>query len=420
MIWLGILIILVTFYAIIKKYETRLVLCTSGVVMATLSGKLGLATKAFSDTMVSSSLVIITCTVMGFAFVMKITECDQHMVRVATTGLSRVKPILIPMVIIVTFFVNTAMTSAAGTAAAVGVLLIPLLINSGVHPATAGAAVFAGTWGNVFSLGSAHPPFIANLANTDVITVLAKQAGAVGVALLVVIIAISVGAVLRKEHKGYIFDSDKGRSSSEQADFKVCYPRAVVPFVPLVLLILASKQVGILPPITAPEAMLLGVLLAFIVTRRNPQEIAREFFLGMGNAYANIVGLMISAAVFTKGLETIGITTALTDLMKESTSIAKLGATFGPMLIAILSGSGDAATLAFNGVVTPHAANMGFDISKMGSLAFITGALGRSMSPVAGVAIICAGLAGVSSMELVKRTAPGMLIAAIVCMLILL
>ena len=41
------------------------------------------------------------------------------------------------------------------------------------------------------------------------------------------------------------------------------------------------------------------------------------------------------------------LTQALIDAMKNSQQIAQFGATFGPFIIAILSGSGDAATLAF-------------------------------------------------------------------------
>jgi len=42
------------------------------------------------------------------------------------------------------------------------------------------------------------------------------------------------------------------------------------------------------------------------------------------------------------------------------------------------------------------------------------------MSPVAGAAIVCAGIAKVNPIELSKRTWPGMLIAAVVAMLMLL
>ncbi|MCX7781390.1 MAG: C4-dicarboxylate transporter DcuC, partial [Negativicutes bacterium] len=156
-----------------------------------------------------------------------------------------------------------------------------------------------------------------------------------------------------------------------------------------------------------------------VVTWTNPQDISKQFFTGMGEAYGNVIGIIIAAAVFTKGMELIGLTGALIDAMKHSEQIAKLAATFGPFIIAVLSGSGDAATLAFNGAITPHAKQFGYGIIEMGSQAQIVGALGRSMSPVAGAAIVCAQLAGVNTIEITKRNWPGMLLAAIVTMFFL-
>jgi hypothetical protein len=45
--------------------------------------------------------------------------------------------------------INIAISSAAGCTAAVGVVLIPAMMAAGIHPAMAGAAVFAGTWGGL-------------------------------------------------------------------------------------------------------------------------------------------------------------------------------------------------------------------------------------------------------------------------------
>ena len=42
------------------------------------------------------------------------------------------------------------------------------------------------------------------------------------------------------------------------------------------------------------------------------------------------------------------------------------------------------------------------------------------MSPLAGAAIVCAGLANVNPMEIVKRTAPGMIVGVIFIALIML
>ena len=79
-----------------------------------------------------------------------------------------------------------------------------------------------------------------------------------------------------------------------------------------------------------------------------------------------------------------------------------------------ISGSGDAATMAFNQAITVHASELGFEQSKLGMAAAISGALGRSSSPIAGAAIVCAGLAMVSPVEIAKRTAPAMAIAVCV------
>ena len=157
--------------------------------------------------------------------------------------------------------------------------------------------------------------------------------------------------------------------------------------------------------------MIIGAILGFVVTLGNVQEITKTFFKGMGESYGEIIGIIIAAAVFTEGMQIIGLTGALIEQMKQSQDIARYAATFGPYLLAILSGSGDAAALAFNGAVTPHATQFGFTISDMGSLATISGAFGRTMSPVAGATIICATIANVNPLEIAKRTAPGMFLS---------
>lgn len=417
MIWLGGLIVLLTFAAIIKRYETRMVLFTSGLIMALISGKPLVAIDAFATAMVNPGLVTVICTVMGFAYVMKLTKCDAHLVHLLAGGLTKCRPILIPGTIVITFAINIALPSAAGCAAAVGAIMIPALIGAGVHPALAGSAVLAGTWGSTLSPGATHNPFIAKLANTDVMTVIAVLTPADLVALAVVVVVLTATAYLRKEHNVARLSVVENKQEAEA--FKVNLIKAIVPIVPLVLLVLGSKQVHVIPEVTVPQAMIFGTILGFVVTLVNAQEITKQFFAGMGDAFGSVVGIIIAAAVFNKGMELIGLTGALIDAMKHSESVAKLAATFGPFIVAVLSGSGDAATLAFNGAITPHAEQFGFGIIQMGQQAQVVGALGRSMSPVAGAAIVCAGLAGVNPVELTKRNGPAMILAAIVTMIVL-
>ena len=421
MVWVGALIVIVTFVAIVRQYETRMVLFVSGLLMC-IVGAGGLqgfviAIDTFGKTMVHHALVPIICSVMGFAYVMKLTKCDAHLVHLLAGRLGSLGPALVPVAVLVTYAVNIALPSAAGCAAAVGAVLIPTLIGAGVHPAVAASAVMAGTWGGVFNPGASHNPFIAKLAGTDPMSVIAVHTAPALVGMVIVAVSLTIMAIVRKENQGYaspeVVRADDG--------FQVNLIKAFVPLMPLLLLLLGSKQINVLPwAITVPQAMILGVFLGFLTTLSNPSEVSKQFFAGLGEAYGGVIGIIIAAAVFTMGMESIGLTKALIDAMKNSQQIAQIGATFGPFIIAVLCGSGDAATLAFNGAITPHAQSFGYGIMEMGSTAFLTGALGRTMSPVAGAAIVCAGIARINPIEISKRNAPGCILAAIATMLILL
>ena len=195
---------------------------------------------------------------------------------------------------------------------------------------------------------------------------------------------------------------------------------SIVPIFPLALLIVGSSLVGIFEKdVTVPQAMFAGIILAFIMSLKNPQEITKAFFSGMGAAYAEIIGIIIAATVFISGMAAVGLTKALIDAMAKSEAVVSVAAVLGPMLVAVLSGSGDAATNAFNQAITPHAAMFGMEIVKLGNVANLAGTLGRTMSPVAGAAIICAGLAKVNPMEIAKRNALGMILAAVALMTML-
>lgn len=423
MLLVGGLIVILTFVLIVKKYEARLVLFLAGLLMCLIGGLPGDVMKAFTKAMVNNSLVPTICTVMGFSYVMRLTTCDQHLVQSISGVLKRGRAILVPISFFLTWWISLAIPSASGCSAAVGSILIPTLIAAGVHPAMAAATVLAGTWGSAISPGNAHNPFVADLAGTDMMTVIINETPASVIASIACVVVMTAYAVLRKEgateERRLAYLREIGEEGVKEASFHVRPLLAIVPLVPLFLLILGSKQVGLLPEISVPLSMLIGVALGFLVTLKDAQEICRKFFEGMGNAYADVIGLIVCASVFTTGMTAIGLTGALTELMEGSQAAAAAAGTFGPFFIAVISGSGDAAAFAFNGAITPFAEQFGLSIMDLGSLAQIAGAMGRSMSPIAGAAIICAGLAKVNPIEVSKRNALPCLASAIVLMLLL-
>jgi DcuC family C4-dicarboxylate transporter len=245
----------------------------------------------------------------------------------------------------------------------------------------------------------------------DVIRVHAK---ADVVAALIGATSVTVMAYLLKENRGYV--AETGAAGGERFKPNVLY--AVIPILPVLMLLLGAT--GVVPlKIDVPPAMLIGALIGLAATRKSPTQVTKIFFEGMGSSYGSIIGIIIAAGVFVGGMEALGMVKAFTNLLINSGPMAKLAAGLGPFVLSVIAGSGDASALAFNQAVSPHAPQFGTSIVNMGSIATLSGALGRTMSPVSGSAIICASIAGISPMEVAKRNAPGMIIAVIVVMFML-
>lgn len=413
---LGVIIICATVYLLIKQYETRMVLFASGLLMAIIAMKPMVAFNAVSAAMKNANMIEPIVAAMGFAVVLKVTQCDQHLIHLLVKVLKKAGPAIVPGAVLATALVNTSITSAAGCAAAVGSILIPVLIGAGVHPATAAAAVFAGTYGSpMLNPGFGQIAIISEVTKSTPMLVIGNHAKVVVVLALVSAVSIFIVSLLLKEHKGHEAEADN--SSSE---FQVDYIKAMVPMLPLVLLLLGSTgMVVAFKSLAISHAMIIGVLVALIVTRMSPTAISKAFFQGFGDGFSQVFGIITTALVFVSGMQALGLVKAMIDHMIQNPALAKVSATVGPFLLAVICGSGEAASIAFNKAVTVDAARLGLNALDLGSLAAISGALGRTMSPIAGAAIICAGFAKVNPLELAKRNALGMVLGAIVTMVML-
>ena len=413
---IGALVVLGVIYLLLKRHESRMVLIAAGILMCIIGGKPMAALDAFAKSMTNAGLITSVCSCMGFAWCMKYTGCDKHLVVAIGKVLKKMGFLLIPGATLATFVVNIAIPSAAGCSAAVGVIFIPILMAAGVHPAMAAAAVKSGTYGSMLNPGLVHNGVIAKLAGTQITDVIGNHMMATVAGVIVAAVVLTVIAIVLKENKGYVPEG----SVVDDDSFSVNPLYAIMPLIPVIILLLGSTKVVPVLKMGVPHAMIIGAILALAATRKSPVELTKSFFNGMGDAYANIIGIIISVGVFVAGLKALGLIKALIAWMLNSTGIVKIAATFGPFLLALISGSGDAATVAFNEAVTPHAAEFGISTMNMVSIAALGGTLGRTISPIAGATIICAGIAGVDPMEVCKRNALGIVCALLVGMVILL
>ena len=402
--WLAIAVTILTVYALIKRLETRLVLFTAGFVLCLVSMDPLSALNSFAKSMTNNSLVMAICSSMGFAFIANYTQCDRSLVHYLAAPIRGLGVFLIPICTAVTFFINIAIPSAAGCAAAVGSTLIPVMLRAGIKPAAAAAAVMGGTIGSYLSPGTSHNPFVAEMAGIDVMDFIAFHAMWSILCGVILVVGLLVVCMFLGDHKGEKVDVEAQKNDN----FKPNPIKAIMPLVPITILVVGNVWLPVIKMGVA-QAMVLGavitLLVGFAFDRTNPQEFSKQFFNGMGKGYADVMGIIIAAGVFAAGLRATGLIDTFVDVLKHSNDIARWGGSLGPWIMGTITGSGDAATMAFNEAVTPHAPEFGMEIKALGALAFLTGALGRTMSPIAGAMVVVADIAMANPMDVAKRTA---------------
>lgn len=59
----------------------------------------------------------------------------------------------------------------------------------------------------------------------------------------------------------------KHDSTEDSKEFKVNYFYAIIPIIPLVLLVLGSKQVAVIPEVSVPVSMLIGTAIGIVAVR---------------------------------------------------------------------------------------------------------------------------------------------------------
>ena len=405
--WIAILVVAIMIYLLMKQYETRLVLLGGGLFLCCLSLTPMAGLNAFATTMTNGALITAICSATGFAYCVTYTDCDRSLVHYLARPIRNIGIVLVPMSVIITFFINVAIPSAVGVGAVVGTTLIPIMLRAGIKPAAAAAAILMGTTGSLLSPGLSHNAYVSEMAHMTIMELIQYHAnfslmiGAIGAIGLTIVV--------------FVLGDNKGEkvSGDDTADGFVPNPiRALVTLIPIVLMLVFTFWI---PNISmgVTQAMLIGTVACLAVARPDAQVFSKKFFQGMGKGYADVMGIIIAAGVLAAGLKASGLIDGLISIMVQSNEIAQWGGSIGPFLLSVIMGSGDAGAMAFNQTVTPHAAEFGMQVHSLGSLAFLAGAAGRTASPIAGITILVAGLAKANPFDVAKRTALPMLVAVI-------
>ena len=327
------LIIAAAIYLMVRRVDVRLVLLGAGLAMALLAGQPLAIADTFTRAMVTAMVAPI-CASMGFAALMHATGCDRHLVHALLAPLRRVQWLVVPGGILSAYLVNVAVPSQASTAAALGPILVPLLLASGRPPAIAGAALVLGAsfGGDLLNPGAQDVQAVAGTAG---LSAAALSARVIPASLAGVLVATVVFTLLNRRRKEPRKEPPPGRAGAEdEPALRVNPLKAVIPAG-------ADRAAAVRPTPAGPRSPgwslrpgeewrpLAGRAsgCAGDADRRAPRRVVawrevltltKAFFDGMGAAYASIISLTITAQCFGAGVAAIGLADALLRLASAS------------------------------------------------------------------------------------------------------
>ncbi|HET6574393.1 MAG TPA: C4-dicarboxylate transporter DcuC [Fimbriiglobus sp.] len=461
--WLAIAVIALAVAGVIRGLDVRLVLFLAALVLGALAGDLAPIVRQFVTTFSDGKFVVPICSAMGFAYVLKHTGCDQHLVRVLVEPVRRVRPLMVPGVVLVGFVVNVPIISQTSTAVCLGTVVVPVMRAAGFSPLATGAALLLGASVGGELLNPGAPELLTISAKTGVPTqgmwqvILPLVLPVLGVSTLVLWAMTAWGERRNptpgpSPKRGGEEDSSppsllgKGAGGLGDGEQHPLNPlKALVPLVPLALLFVTGPPLELVSipqrwvvarPAEQPSAavagaagahaleakkdpafssrliglaMLVGVGVAAVAAPSKAKGCARAFFEGAGYGFTHIVSLIVTASCFGKGIAVVGLADRLGDLIANAPALLHPLAGVVPCAFAFVCGSGMASTQSLYGFFYDPAMELNQDPVAVGAMVSVGAAAGRTMSPVAAVTLMSATLTGARPFDLVRRVGPALL-----------
>jgi DcuC family C4-dicarboxylate transporter len=457
----SIAIVIAAIYFIVRGWDVRLVLLCAAIVISLVAGlnaeptkrfnALSLVVREFLATFSNEKFVVPICSAMGFAYVLRHTGCERHLVLLLVKPLHHVRWLLIPGVIIVGFLVNIPVISQTSTAVCIGPVVIPLMRAAGYSMVTAGACLLLGTSVGGELMNPGAPELLTVYDKTKVSTIM--QASEYIPPLVITQLAISTAVFWLlsiwwerkdKANKNVITKEGTNETNSHAIanvhslpETRINLLKALVPLVPLCLLFAAGPPLNliVIPDqwVILPKdgkrdpayntrliglAMLVGVAVAALVSPSRSRDCVKQFFEGAGYGFTHIVSLIVTATCFGKAIESAGLAQLLGQWIASTPQLMQPFAAFVPLVFAAICGSGMASTQSLYGFFYDPALALGLDPASVGAMVSLGSAAGRTMSPVSAVALMCATLTETNSFTLAKRVAVPLLSGIVVVVIL--
>ncbi|MBI3407600.1 MAG: C4-dicarboxylate transporter DcuC [Planctomycetes bacterium] len=451
----GCLVIGLAVYAVYRQVEVRLVLLLAGLGLGALAGKMNLIVEKFFLTLVDEKFVVPICTALGFAYVIRHTGCDEHLVRLLVNPLKKVRALLIPGTVLVGFLVNMPIVSQTSTAVTIGPVVIPLLVAARISSPTIGAAILLGSsiGGELFNPGAPElrtvvtesKKAVAGLANENgdqkQPNLMQENFGTDRcvrriLPLNLIGFAAATGLFWIMTWRREQYDAAGAPATTTPDEFRVNIVKAMIPLIPLVILYLTSPLFrivhverhwlvsdaraddGLFDSRLIGSAMLIGSAVAGLVVWRKGLGIAAAFFEGAGYGYANVISLIVTASCFGEGIKLLELAKGPGGWVAGDPALFLAAAGSVALGFAWLSGSGMAATQSLFLFFAKPSLDLGIDPTHTGAVVSLAAAAGRTMSPVSAVNLMTAKLTATTPLQLSRLVAVPLLVSTAIIIVV--
>lgn len=431
---IAIVITVIAAWLIVKNYQPQTVLLLAGLALLTITilfypensilydkakstGSNWLDIFSFAKESLTTQIAGIGLIIMaagGFASYMDHIKASNAMVNMCIRPLQVIKApyLILAFGYICAQLLHVAISSAAGLAMLLLVTFFPVLVRLGVSKASAAAMIGLCAFMDLGpAVGTAN--LAAKHAGMESAVYFAHyQMPVACVVMLVVAIVIFFSAKYYDKKEGLV-SGEQSVVESEEEGRKVPIFYALLPILPVVLVLVFSPLVINKIKIDVVTAMILGTVVAFFcewLTTRDFKACCKGmqlFFKGMGSMFTSIVSLLVCADIYAQGLQKIGAV----DYLLQSVQNAGLGFTSMTLVMtalvgitAVLTGSGVAAFFSFSGLAPSIAAKFGENAVNMILPMQMMAGMGRSISPVAGIIIAVSKAGECSPFMIVRRT----------------
>ena len=427
----GILILVFAFYFTgmpIPKSPVR----ESASFLDVLLDSFAFITATFKTQLAGVGLIIMS--VAGFAAYMKHINASAKLAFLANKPLGKIKNkyLILSGTFVVGMALKIVISSYAGLLLLLLACIYPVLIALKIRPITAVCvlSLIALDYGpkdgnsiNMADMVGQKDNVVGLFLNYQIWSVIAY------VAVIAILIPLYFAWVDKRDKaKGVLCDEVE---TPEIIDPKCPTLYILFPWLPVVFLF-SAYFLGIkLDVVTANFVSIALVFIVEFARHRDGKKLGEDMVVilkAMAEIFVSVVSIIIAASVFAEGIKALGgvgiLANAVSSLGKEGefaaiavfVSIALLS--FLVYGFAVIMGSGIAAFNAFGRLAPDIATRLGVAPITLVLPIEIASCLGRAASPIAGGILALAGFAKVSPVDIIKRTAPLLLIAMVVNILV--